>query len=154
MTAKTTTKTRANVVLKIKKLQEDAVIPAQATSGAAGFDLCAVEDVAIATGQRAVVNTGIALEIPPGYEGQVRPRSGLAARCGVTVLNSPGTIDSDYRGPVKVILYNTGPLFQVEKGQRIAQLVLNQVPKRVRFEEVEDLSDTERGESGFGSTGE
>lgn len=151
--AATTQKKRADLILKIKVLDENATIPKQATSGSAGFDLCAAEEVEILTRSRAVVTTGIALEIPPGYEGQVRPRSGLAARNGVTVLNSPGTIDSDYRGPVKVILYNTGPLFKVSVGDRIAQLVLSKVPKLVRFETVKELSDTERGEGGLGSTG-
>jgi len=151
--AASTQKKRADLVLKIKALDEKAIVPKQATSGSAGFDLCAAEAVELPTRARAVVTTGIALEIPPGYEGQVRPRSGLAARNGVTVLNSPGTIDSDYRGPVKVILYNTGPLFKVSVGDRIAQLVLSKVPKLVRFETVNELSDTERGEGGFGSTG-
>jgi len=146
---------RADLILKIKTLNENAVIPEQATSGAAGFDLCSAEEgiIRIATGQRAVIDTGIALEIPHGYEGQVRPRSGLAARNGITVLNSPGTIDSDYRGAVKVILYNTGPTFEVNKGDRIAQLVISKVPKLIRFQKVKTLSDTERGEGGLGSTG-
>ena len=146
---------RADLILKIKTLNENAVIPEQATSGSAGFDLCSAEEgvVRIAMGQRAVIDTGIALEIPYGYEGQVRPRSGLAARNGITVLNSPGTIDSDYRGAVKVILYNTGPTFDVHTGDRIAQLVISKVPKLIRFQKVKTLSDTERGEGGLGSTG-
>lgn len=139
-------------VVKVKKLTSDAVVPELATLSSAGFDLSSVEEVSIGTGDRVVVDTGIALEIPRGFEGQVRPRSGMAFKFGITVLNSPGTIDSDYRGPIKVILYNTGPPYDVKVGDRIAQLVIQRVPK-VKFEPAEELSDTERGDGGLGSTG-
>lgn len=139
-------------VVRIKKLYDHAEMPRLATEGASGFDLVASERAEIPTGERTVVGTGIAVAIPQGYEGQVRPRSGLAARYGVTVLNSPGTIDSDYRGELMVILHNTGPDFAVKKGDRIAQLVIQKVPA-VKFETVEELDETERGEGGLGSTG-
>lgn len=127
--------------------------PAYATAGAAGADIVAAEDVAIAPGAIHAVATGIALAIPQGFEGQVRPRSGLALKHGVTVLNAPGTIDADYRGEVKVILINHGPEpFRIARGDRIAQLVVAAVAP-VRFERVEALSDTARGAGGFGSTG-
>ena len=125
------------------------------TAAAAGLDLrAAVESpVVIEPGFRATVPTGFAVEIPVGYEGQVRPRSGLAAKSGVTVLNAPGTIDADYRGEIKVILVNLGrSTYTVENGARIAQLVIAPVT-RVDTAEVETLSATERGDGGFGSTG-
>jgi dUTP pyrophosphatase len=127
--------------------------PAYATAGAAGADIVSAEDVAIAPGAIHAVATGIALAIPQGFEGQVRPRSGLALKHGVTVLNAPGTIDADYRGEVKVILINHGPEpFRIARGDRIAQLVVAAVAP-VRFERVEALSGTARGTGGFGSTG-
>ena len=128
-------------------------LPAYATAGAAGMDVVAAEDVTIAPGARHPVATGFALAIPEGHEVQVRPRSGLALKHGVTCLNTPGTIDSDYRGEVKVILANLGgEPFKVRRGERIAQLV----PAPVLFAElaeVEALDDTTRGAGGFGSTG-
>lgn len=128
-------------------------LPAQATAGAAGVDLVSAEETSIAPGQIHAVATGIALAIPEGYEGQVRPRSGLALKHGVTVLNAPGTIDADYRGEIKVILINHGAeTFRIARGDRIAQLVVAPVT-RVRFERVDALSETERGQGGFGSTG-
>ena len=128
-------------------------LPAQATTGAAGADLVSAEDVTIAPGKVHAVATGIAIALPPGFEGQVRPRSGLALKHAVTVLNAPGTIDADYRGEVKVILINHGAEpFRIARGDRIAQLVVAPVTA-VRFERVERLSETERGEGGFGSTG-
>lgn len=144
-------KKKPNTV-KLKKLDERAVLPQKATSGAAGFDLVTIEDFTLPHMGRAMVRTGISMEIPEGYEGQVRPRSGLAARQGITVLNSPGTIDSDYRGEVKVILVNFGPDASFKEGDRIAQLVIQTVPD-VTFAEVEETSDTDRGDGGFGSTG-
>lgn len=130
-------------------------VPAKASPGSAGFDLtAAVEDpLTLAPGERHLVPTGLALEIPGGWEGQVRPRSGLALRHGITLLNSPGTIDSDYRGEVGVIVMNHGvePV-TVERGDRIAQLVLARV-EEVAWEEVEVLGDSERGSGGFGSSG-
>ncbi len=129
--------------------------PRPATPGAAGSDLrAAVEaEISIAPGARVLVPTGFRIAIPDGYEGQVRPRSGLALRHGITVPNAPGTIDSDYRGELQVILQNTGDApFAVKRGDRIAQLVIAPVP-RVAIDEVDALDDTERGEGGFGHTG-
>jgi dUTP pyrophosphatase len=129
------------------------LLPRYETDGSAGLDLRADEPVALEPGQRALVPTGLALEIPPGHEGQVRPRSGLAARHGVTLLNSPGTIDSDYRGEVKVVLVNLGqePV-RFERGERIAQLVIAPMA-RVVVQVSEALGETGRGSGGFGSTG-
>jgi len=128
-------------------------IPAYATEGAAGMDVVAAEDLVLAPGARHAVATGFAIAIPPGYEVQVRPRSGLAFKHGITCLNTPGTIDEDYRGEVKVILANLGTEdFAVRRGERIAQLVPAPVQK-ARFREVEALDGTSRGEGGFGSTG-
>ena len=128
-------------------------LPAYATSGAAGMDAVAAEDVTIAPGGRHAVATGFAMAIPEGYEVQVRPRSGLALKHGVTCLNTPGTIDSDYRGEVKVILANLGnEPFIVTRGERIAQLVPAPVQRAV-LDEVDALGETQRGSGGFGSTG-
>jgi dUTP pyrophosphatase len=128
-------------------------LPRYESAGAAGLDLRADEPVALAPGERALVPTGVALEIPQGHEGQVRPRSGLAARHGVTLLNTPGTIDSDYRGEVKVILVNLGQVpVRFERGERIAQLVIAPVT-RVTVQAAEVLGETGRGSGGFGSTG-
>lgn len=128
-------------------------LPAYATAGAAGLDVVAAEEVTIKPGDRHAVATGFAIAIPEGYEVQVRPRSGLALRHGVTCLNTPGTIDHDYRGEVKVILANLGTEpFEVRRGERIAQLVPAPVLK-ASFREVESLAETGRGAGGFGSTG-
>jgi dUTP pyrophosphatase len=128
--------------------------PSYATDGAAGLDVVAAEDLTLAPGQRDAVATGFAIAIPPGYELQVRPRSGLALKHGITCLNTPGTIDEDYRGEVKVILANLGTEpFEVRRGERIAQLVPAPVIK-AHFTEVADLSETSRGAGGFGSTGQ
>ena len=132
-----------------------AIIPQYKTSGAAGADICALlsEPVIIKKGDRAIVPTGLFFAIPEGYEVQIRPRSGLAAQNGVTVLNTPGTIDSDYRGEIKVILINLGNEdFEVKNGDRIAQMVVAPVTIGV-FEKVDDLDETARGSGGFGSTG-
>ncbi|HEX8384106.1 MAG TPA: dUTP diphosphatase [Sphingomonas sp.] len=131
----------------------DLPLPAYATAGAAGMDVVAAEDLTLEPGARAAVATGFAIAIPDGFEVQVRPRSGLALKHGITCLNTPGTIDSDYRGEVKVILANlgTGP-FAVRRGERIAQLVPAAVT-RAAVEEVVALDDTARGAGGFGSTG-
>ena len=132
---------------------EGLPLPAYATDGAAGMDVVAAEDVTLVPGARQAVATGFAVAIPPGFEIQVRPRSGLALKHGITCLNTPGTIDSDYRGEVKVILANLGTEpFEVLRGERIAQLVPAPV-LRARFRETEDLDLTERGAGGFGSTG-
>lgn len=128
-------------------------LPAYATAGAAGMDVVAAEDVDLAPGGRHAVATGFALAIPAGYEVQVRPRSGLALKHGITCLNSPGTIDSDYRGEVKIILANLGDApFPVRRGERIAQLVPAPVQHAV-LNEVDTLDETARGAGGFGSTG-
>ncbi len=128
-------------------------LPAYASGGAAGLDVVAAETLTLAPRARAAVATGFALAIPDGYEVQVRPRSGLALKHGITCLNTPGTIDSDYRGEVKVILANLGDRpFEVVRGERIAQLVPAPV-LRARFTEVAELDDTGRGSGGFGSTG-
>lgn len=135
--------------------QEGAIIPEYKTSGAAGADVCAFlsEPVEIKSGEFAMIPTGLSFAIPEGYEIQVRPRSGLAAKNGVTVLNTPGTIDSDYRGEVKVILINHGKdAFTVNNGDRIAQLIVAPVTQGI-FEKTDELDSTERGEGGFGSTG-
>ncbi len=127
--------------------------PAYATEGAAGLDVVAAEDLTLAPGQRHAVSTGFSVAIPEGYEIQVRPRSGLALKHGITCLNTPGTIDHDYRGEVKVILANLGSEpFEVHRGERIAQLVPARVTKAA-FREVEVLGGTNRGAGGFGSTG-
>ena len=127
--------------------------PAYATDGAAGMDVVAAEDVTLAPGARHAVATGYAMAIPAGYEVQVRPRSGLALKHGITCLNTPGTIDSDYRGEVKVILANLGDApFEVKRGDRIAQLVPAQVTRAALIESA-DLDETDRGSGGFGSTG-
>lgn len=132
---------------------EGLALPAYETEHAAGMDLRAAEDAILAPGARALVATGFAIALPHGFEAQVRPRSGLAARHGVTVLNAPGTIDADYRGEIKVILINHGEAsFAIKRGDRIAQMVISLVT-RVRFEEQVELSDTARGSGGFGSTG-
>ena len=134
---------------------EGLPLPAYMTHGAAGADVVAAveRDLVLAPGQRAVVPTGFALEVPAGYEVQIRPRSGLAAKHGVTCLNSPGTIDSDYRGPVGVVLVNLGQEpFVVRRGERIAQLIVAPVVQ-ADFREAEALAVTARGQGGFGSTG-
>jgi dUTP pyrophosphatase len=147
----------SKAVVEIKRLAHagDLPLPAYATEGAAGFDLAAAvaAPVTLAPGGRALVPTGFAMAVPPGFEAQVRPRSGLAAKHGVTVLNTPGTIDSDYRGEVGVVLINLGEApFVVERGMRIAQVVVAPVT-HARLVEAASLSDTARGAGGFGSTG-
>lgn len=132
---------------------EGLPLPAYATSGAAGMDIVAAETLALAPGARHAVATGFAMAIPPGFEVQVRPRSGLALKHGITCLNTPGTIDSDYRGEIKVILANLGSeVFAISRGDRIAQLVPSPV-QRARLNEVASLDETARGTGGFGSTG-
>ena len=144
-----------SVPVAVKRLPhgEGLDLPAYATQGAAGMDVLAAEDIALAPGARHAVATGLALAIPPGYEVQVRPRSGLALKHGISVPNTPGTIDSDYRGELKVILINHGAeSFAVRRGDRIAQLVLAPVTQAV-WQEVGELDETARGAGGFGSTG-
>lgn len=134
---------------------EDLPLPQYQSSGASGLDLHAAcsEDITLNPGERQLIPTGLQVEIPAGYEGQIRPRSGLAARHGVTVLNTPGTVDADYRGEIKVILANLGAeSFTVRRGDRIAQMVFVPVVRAVLVER-DDLSQTVRGDKGFGSTG-
>ncbi len=141
------------VIVNVKKLRPDAQIPKSARPGDVAFDLFSVIDYELEPGARFAVPTGVAMEIPSGYEGQVRPRSGLAIRDGITTLNTPGTIDSGYRGEVKVILINhSDVVFHISKGMRMAQLAIRSVP-HTKFIEVDSLEDSERGEKGFGSTG-
>ncbi|WP_417712233.1 dUTP diphosphatase [Roseibium aggregatum] len=145
------------VTLELKRLEHgrDLPLPAYQSVLAAGLDLLAAVDgtITLAPGARALVPTGLAMALPAGYEAQVRPRSGLAAKHGVTVLNTPGTIDADYRGEVKVILINLGEApFEISRGDRIAQMVIAPV-LQADIVEVEVLSETERGAGGFGSTG-
>lgn len=135
--------------------EEGAIIPEYKSVGAAGCDVCAFlsEPFVLEPGEYAAIPTGLSMEIPVGFEVQVRPRSGLAAKNGITVLNSPGTIDSDYRGEVKIILINHGNSpFAINNGDRIAQLVVASVSSAI-FVEVDSLSETDRGQGGFGSTG-
>ena len=141
------------MTLGIKRLHPDATLPAYAQASDAGMDICSIEDLSIDPGARALVHTGLAFELPPQFEAQVRPRSGLALKKGVTVLNSPGTIDAGYRGEVGVILANFGKEpFEVRKGDRIAQVVVAPVTQ-AEIVEVASLDETDRGAGGFGSTG-
>ena len=147
--------TAAPITIELTRLShgEGLPLPAYATAGAAGMDVVAAEDLILAPGGRHAVATGFAIAIPEGYEVQVRPRSGLALKHGITCLNTPGTIDSDYRGEVKVILANLGSdAFPIARGDRIAQLVAAPVQRAV-FAEVARLDETVRGAGGFGSTG-
>ncbi len=141
------------VTVKFKKLDPSAIIPTRGSGKAAGLDLCALTFCIVPAGEHRVVPTGLAVQLPRGHEGQVRPRSGLAAKSCVTVLNSPGTIDEDYTGEIKVILINHGTEnFVIYAGNRIAQLVVAPVTM-VEIVEVTDLDKTERGSGGFGSSG-
>ena len=145
----------AGATLQVQRLTATAILPQYASSLAAGLDLSAAIDrpLRLEPGARARIPTGLAIALPPGHEGQVRPRSGLAARAGVTVLNAPGTIDEDYRGEVQVLLVNLGAEpYDIESGERIAQLVVAPCT-RVATAEVDALTATERGAGGFGSTG-
>ncbi|HEX4396129.1 MAG TPA: dUTP diphosphatase [Trebonia sp.] len=138
----------------ITRLDPDVPLPSYARQDDAGADLVCAEDVDLAPGQRAVVGTGIAIALPAGYAAFVHPRSGLAARHGVTLVNAPGTVDAGYRGEIKVVLLNTDPVTPVSfrRGDRIAQLVVQRV-ERAAFREVAALPDSARGDNGFGSTG-
>jgi dUTP pyrophosphatase len=143
------------IKIQINKLSNEVSIPKYETPGSSGMDLAAyIEAVIIINpGDKALIPTGFSLSIPQGYEVQIRPRSGLAAKKGITVLNTPGTIDSDYRGEIKVILINLSKdKFTIKNGDRIAQMVVCPVIQ-ARLEEVQELSDTARGTGGFGSTG-
>ena len=137
----------------IKRLSKEVSLPKYETSGSSGMDLASNMNTNIDPGKIAIIPTGLSLSIPKGFEVQIRPRSGLAAKQKVTVLNTPGTIDSDYRGEIKVILINLGhDIFRIEKGLRIAQMVVCPI-EQVSVEEVEELPETGRGTGGFGSTG-
>ena len=141
------------MTVRIKKVHPDASLPSYAHPGDAGMDVRSVEDVELAPGARALVHTGLVMILPQGWEAQVRPRSGLALKHGVTVLNTPGTIDAGYRGEVGVILANLGDAaFPVRKGDRIAQIVVAPVTT-ADIEEAEAVDETDRGAGGFGSTG-
>jgi dUTP pyrophosphatase len=141
------------IELPIQRLHADAVVPQRAYTGDAGLDLASCERVELDPGERALVGTGLAVAIPEGYAGFVQPRSGLAARHGLTVVNSPGLVDSGYRGELRVVLLNTDRTepFVVEPGMRIAQLVVLQVPE-LELVEVDELPSSERGVRGFGSS--
>ena len=139
--------------VQIKKLNEKAVVPEYQSKEAAGFDFHAIETTVLNPGKRALIATGLSVALSYGYELQIRPRSGLAFKHGITVLNAPGTVDSDYRGEVKILLMNHGTeTFTVNDGERIAQGVIQEVTQ-AKFTVVDELEDTDRGVSGFGSTG-
>lgn len=143
----------SDVVLRVKRVSELAKMPAYAHAGDAGMDLFSIEERVIEPGETALVGTGIAVELPPDTEAQVRPRSGLALNHSITVLNTPGTIDEGYRGEIKVILINHGrSSFKVERHMKIAQMVIKPV-LRAEVLEVDELTDSDRGDGGFGSTG-
>lgn len=139
--------------LKFKKLNEEAIIPEYKSAGAAGMDICSIEDLCLESGEFRIVKTGLACAIDSGYEVQVRPRSGMACKRGVTVINTPGTIDEDYRGEIGIGLINLSkePV-NIVKGERVAQLVVNKI-EHPDIEVVSELDETERGEKGFGSSG-
>lgn len=140
-------------MLKIKRIHEEATIPHKAHENDAGLDICSVEDKVIKAGETALIATGLQMQLPEGTEAQIRPRSGLALKQSITVLNSPGTIDEGYRGELKIILINHGKEdVQIEKKMRIAQMVIAPV-LQVALEEVKELSDSKRDTGGFGSSG-
>jgi dUTP pyrophosphatase len=141
------------IELPITRLHDDAIVPERAYAGDAGLDLASCEHAVLGPGERATVGTGLAVAIPEGHAGFVQPRSGLAARNGISVVNSPGLIDSGYRGELRVVLLNTDPseTFTVEPGMRIAQLVVLQLPE-LELVEVDELPPSERGARGFGSS--
>jgi dUTP pyrophosphatase len=141
------------IELPVRKLRDDAVVPSRAYEGDAGLDLAACERVALGPGERAAVGTGIAVAIPEGHAGFVQPRSGLASRHGITIVNTPGLVDAGYRGEIRVVLLNTDKLepFVVEPGMRIAQLVVVALPE-LELVEVDELPASERGVRGFGSS--
>lgn len=139
--------------LKFKKLKQNAILPIYAHYGDAGMDLFSIEISDLKPGERKLISTGLAVEVPYGYELQIRPRSGLALKKGISIVNAPGTIDSGYRGEIAVIMINHGQdNFEINEGDKIAQAILNKI-ENAEIEEVEELSETSRGESGFGSTG-
>ena len=140
--------------LKVKKLNPEARIPGYAHEGDSGMDLYSVENTTIEPGERKTVKTGLAISLPKGFEAQVRPKSGLASNSGITVLNTPGTVDSCYRGEIMVIMANLGKQpYKVEKGKKIAQMVIARV-EEAEVEETDKLDETTRSDGGFGSTGQ
>ncbi len=139
--------------IKIKKIHSDAITPKYAHQGDAGMDVYSVEDLILKSKERKLVKTGLSFELPEGYEIQVRPKSGLALNHGLTILNTPGTLDSGYRGELCIILFNSSDKdYNIKKGEKIAQIVLKKF-EFMEFEEVKELSDSARGQGGFGSTG-
>jgi dUTP pyrophosphatase len=143
----------SKLVVRVKRLNEEAKLPKKALPGDAGYDVFTNEQVALQPGERKLIGTGIKIAVPQGYEAQVRPKSGLAINYGITVLNTPGTIDPNYRGELKVILINLSDKeVKIEKGQKIAQIIFNKV-ETPEIIEVDELDETERNEKGFGSTG-
>ena len=144
----------SDLEIQVQRLDADLPLPAYAHPGDAGADLLTTVDLTLAPGERAMVPTGIAIALPEGYVALVHPRSGLAARHGLSIVNSPGTVDAGYRGEIKVMLINHDPVAPIElrRGDRIAQLVIQRV-ERARFTEVGDLPDSVRGDGGYGSTG-
>ncbi len=147
-----------NNVLLWKKLKHNAIIPQYQTANAAGFDFHAIVNnpnntIWIDSQQKSIVDTGLSVAIPTGWQIEIRPRSGLALKYSITIVNSPGTVDSDYRGPIKIILFNLGKeTFRIKNGDRIAQGVIVPAPQ-FKMQEVDELPESERGENGFGSTG-
>ena len=141
------------IQIKVKKIKDNAIIPSYAHDGDAGVDLYSTEDYLLKPGERVLVSTGIKIAIPKGYEAQTRPKSGLALNKGLSIANTPGTIDSGYRGEVGVIAINLGKEdIKIDKGKKIAQMVFNKI-EEAEFEEVKELDNTKRSEGGFGSTG-
>jgi len=141
------------IKVKIKKIKDNAILPKYAHEGDAGVDLYSTEDYTLKPGERTLVSTGIKIAVPQGYEAQVRPKSGLALNHGISICNTPGTIDAGYRGEVGVIAINhSNEEFKIEKGKKVAQMIFNKV-EQAEFEEVDELESTTRGEGGFGSTG-
>ena len=141
------------VKIKVQKIKGNAIIPKYAHEGDAGVDLYSTEEYLLKPGDMVLVSTGIKVAIPKGYEGQIRPKSGLALKHGLSVVNTPGTIDSGYRGEVGIILINLGKKeYKIEAGKKVAQLIVNRV-EEATFEEVKELDETSRNEGGFGSTG-
>jgi dUTP pyrophosphatase len=141
------------IKIKIKKINSEAIIPRYANKGDAGMDLFSISEHVLKRGERCLVSTGLSFEIPEGYEVQIRPRSGLALKKGISVVNSPGTVDAGYRGEIGIILINHGEEdFEIKKGDKIAQAVINKFEVG-EIEEVEELKESERGECGFGSSG-
>lgn len=142
--------------LKVKKLHPDALVPSYATEGSVAFDIASLEQITILPGETHAIRTGLSFELEPGYELEIRPRSGLSLNSKIRISNSPGTVDSDFRGEVKILVDNLMTKFPnpyiISKGQRIAQGIIRKVDQ-VEFEEVEELNETERGEKGFGSSG-